>query len=558
MSGQSPPRRLWRAAAVLVGLASILAGAGYVLLLLVRLLWPPPSAEQVWSATVRFGDRSMASIGFLAAGPAACYVASSSAPQILRLDASGRVVGRWRANPGVRSGRLAGSPRALAVDPGGMVRVVVSSPPNSRTITEYLLTFSPDGKLIGKSTCDFMTDSVAVGSDGKTYLAGGASGLREVDARGRLVRRFGGSPLDIPTGGPPKPEIRGRLLGVSPDGGLYVLERDIVRQVRADGSTGWQVSGVENAAASPGGALYAVLRRGGAAGRGTRIVRYEASGRARGQWSCARVSPVAYMAADGQRQIYAADYFHEVTAYRLPGDARDPAPAPAQLAGREPAPAGALSPAIAVKRGRAILRRAFARLGAARSFQARISMTVVNYNFRSGATSDGSVAAMKPNFLRVEARSPAVGETFYVADGGYYYSQGFDLRGHPVIARSRLPRSIVSLPGLWEGEIDAFFGGAKCLSAGKALLTGSENVGGVDCDTVRVSFEDSNRTIDYAVGKRDFLIRRGVVESSNAYGIERHTNLLSEFRFNVPMSPARFAFRAPHNEKIVNSGALKP
>jgi outer membrane lipoprotein-sorting protein len=202
--------------------------------------------------------------------------------------------------------------------------------------------------------------------------------------------------------------------------------------------------------------------------------------------------------------------------------------------------AGLTAAGMADAKGDAILRQAFKKLGTARTYAADVAMTFRAPSVRTLARK-GTVAALKPNFLRVELKAPRA--QLFIADGKAYYNY---LLGAPLYVKEPLPPKPVEFLGVWEGEIDAFFGGEQNAGKVTAAYGGSEKVGGVDCDIVRASVKGQNRTIVYSIGKADRLIRRAVIliPGPNRQTATQ-TNLLSNIRLNVPLKPSDFTFKPP-------------
>jgi outer membrane lipoprotein-sorting protein len=230
--------------------------------------------------------------------------------------------------------------------------------------------------------------------------------------------------------------------------------------------------------------------------------------------------------------------------------------APATGAGLAP-PDLSRAPGAAAARGEAILGRAFRQLQAARTFQARIATRSSDARQRLAGVGIGTVAAMKPNRFRLELRLATGGRVLYVADGHQYFSPRYAPSGPdsaPPLVRWQLPQQIDAFPGPWEGEVDAFFGGERGLAGMAVDHVGKESVAGVECDLVAVT-DPSRRQRIYAVGERDFLIRRQVTIGADPR--ETLTNTLSGIRLDGPLSPALFAFTPPPGRPILAGGSLR-
>ena len=207
-------------------------------------------------------------------------------------------------------------------------------------------------------------------------------------------------------------------------------------------------------------------------------------------------------------------------------------------------------PSLGDAKGNAILKEAFTKYGAAKTMTAAI--TINQKDPRTGApiTLKGTVVAMKPNYLRMEVSLGENAQSF-VADGKQYFSY---VSAGSVKAYRKEPDQAkpVEYQGIWEGEIDSFFGGAASAAKYDAMLTGSEKVGGVECDLVKVEMKVPERTAVYAIGKLDKLIHRASLTIPVQGGAQQsQTNLLSDIKFNVAKTPADFVFKIPPGAKEV-------
>ena len=197
--------------------------------------------------------------------------------------------------------------------------------------------------------------------------------------------------------------------------------------------------------------------------------------------------------------------------------------------------------ASADEKGETTLRQAYQTLHAAKSFTATITASMSGDN----QTINGTVAAMKPNFLQVELKPPA-GVTF-IADGKNYFVYQGESKQY-----FKMPLAVAptEFQGMWEGEIDSFFGGEKSLPKGTITSLGSGKVGTVDCDRVKVEPTGNGATLTYWIGKADHLIHRTeMIRSANGQSMTQ-TNTLSNIKLNAPKKAADFAFDPPRGAKL--------
>jgi outer membrane lipoprotein-sorting protein len=197
-------------------------------------------------------------------------------------------------------------------------------------------------------------------------------------------------------------------------------------------------------------------------------------------------------------------------------------------------------------KGEALLRGAMKKLQAARTYSADLVATTTAPG-RPEAKRTGAVLAMKPNYLRVELKAPApAGTVSYTADGKSYYS--YFERGK-TYQRDPLPAAPQELPGQWEGEIDAFFGGDKNVPKSGAELSGEATIDGEPCDLVKV-VPGEGRSIIYAVGKKDGLIHQTRMLFNTPNGEVVNTNTLTNIKLNAERKPTEFAFNPPADAKL--------
>ena len=222
--------------------------------------------------------------------------------------------------------------------------------------------------------------------------------------------------------------------------------------------------------------------------------------------------------------------------------------------------------ARAEAKGDAILRRAFKSLNAARSFSADLKATLTTPNAPAPVVLSGRILAMKPNFLRVELKGPNA--PVFVADGKNYYQYQ---TGAPVYQKELLRPRPTEFVGLWEGEIDSFFGGEANAAKVGATLIASKLVDGVACDIVKAEMQSPPRTAVYSIGKTDHLIHRAEITMGGAGsprgGANRprggpirpmeprpaqpsaQTNVLTSMKLNPPLTASDFVFKPPANTR---------
>jgi outer membrane lipoprotein-sorting protein len=189
------------------------------------------------------------------------------------------------------------------------------------------------------------------------------------------------------------------------------------------------------------------------------------------------------------------------------------------------------------EKGEAALRAAFKTLHAAKTYTANIR-TETQFPDRA-ISRPGTLAAMKPNFLRVEFRGTS--PMLFVADGKEYHIQAGDR--HQKQALEAAPTAFF---GQWEGEIDAFFGGETSLDGREITLTGTETVDGVECDQVKVAGSEQNTAVVYDIGKTDHLIHRASMTLPGPNGTTlTQVNTLTAIKLNVPKTRKDFTFAPP-------------
>ncbi len=198
-------------------------------------------------------------------------------------------------------------------------------------------------------------------------------------------------------------------------------------------------------------------------------------------------------------------------------------------------------------RGEELLRGAMKKLHAAESYSATLSITNAGPG-QPEVKSQGSLAAMKPNFLRVEIKGPADagGSILFAADGKHY---NIYIAQANQYLREDLDPAPTELRGQWEAEVDAFFGGERGLPKSGATHVGTAKVGGVECDLVKIE-PAKGRSTTYAIGKRDGLIHQTRIVISTPEGNAVTTNTLTNIKLNQPKKPAEFAFNPPEGARL--------
>src|SRR5579872_5662581 len=111
--------------------------------------------------------------------------------------------------------------------------------------------------------------------------------------------------------------------------------------------------------------------------------------------------------------------------------------------------------ARADEKGDVLLKQAFAKLNAATTYAADIT-SATKIGDKADATLKGKMAAMKPNYLKLELEGDQ--SMTIVSDGKNLFSYA---GGTPFYFKQPVPAHPTELPGSWEGEIDSFFGGAS-------------------------------------------------------------------------------------------------
>ena len=191
------------------------------------------------------------------------------------------------------------------------------------------------------------------------------------------------------------------------------------------------------------------------------------------------------------------------------------------------------------EKGDALLKAAFGKLHSAKSFSAKVEQAVKTPD--GERSSKGRILAMKPNYFRFELE--AQGAPIYVSDGTNYFNYAV---GRPNFMKMPIEKNAKQMMGPWEGEVDAFFGGAEAGEKSEAAVTGSEKVNGIDSHLLTVKMKNPDRTVVYAIGKEDMKIHRSVLTMPTPDGKEFvQTNTLTDIKLDPTLSAADFAFKAP-------------
>lgn len=212
-------------------------------------------------------------------------------------------------------------------------------------------------------------------------------------------------------------------------------------------------------------------------------------------------------------------------------------------------------PVRADEKGDKILRTAFRKLFAAKSMTADVVSTIKGDGLpEEGIELKGTVIALKPNYLRVELKGDVPRGVFtqtYVSDGKNYFSYDSLSKQYTKEKVSQTPSEFL---GMWEGEIDAFFGGEKNALKVKTEYQGEELFNKIPCDIVQVEAKglgSTTRTITYTVGKKDSLIYRASFSAGNPdESNQTQTNVLTNIKFTANKTAADFAYTPPKGAKL--------
>jgi len=198
--------------------------------------------------------------------------------------------------------------------------------------------------------------------------------------------------------------------------------------------------------------------------------------------------------------------------------------------------------ARADQQGETALREACKTLAAAKSLSADMTLSV-NVSGQKQEMK-GTLAVLKPNYLRVDLKGPE--SMLFVADGKNFYQ----LEGS-TYQKGALDKSFEAVDGPWQAEVNAFFRGDTVMKGQTVTHAGAAKVDGVDCDQVRVEGKSGEPKVVYSIGKKDHLIRQAVMTVGGSGGPAiTVTNHLTNLRLNVPHKATEFAFVPPKGAKL--------
>jgi L-ectoine synthase len=144
----------------------------------------------------------------------------------------------------------------------------------------------------------------------------------------------------------------------------------------------------------------------------------------------------------------------------------------------------------------------------------------------------GKVAAMKPNYLKVAMEGN--GSPSFFADGTDYYMVGMGRS-----AKMPLEKKPTELQGVWEGEIDAFFGGEKLVEKVTTMYAGKELKMHYQNHLEAVLVLKGKGTIEDLGTGETHQLAAGTMSALNAH--DRHivrpeTDILTVCVFNPPVT----------------------
>jgi outer membrane lipoprotein-sorting protein len=205
----------------------------------------------------------------------------------------------------------------------------------------------------------------------------------------------------------------------------------------------------------------------------------------------------------------------------------------------------AASPIAADEKGEAVLRDAFKTLHDAKTFSADFNASMSIAGAPGPVTFKGTVLAMKPNLLRVEMKGPST--LVFAADGKNYFAYNSQPNTYSKTALEAAPTEFL---GMWEGEIDAFFGGEKNLPKVTVTYVGTEKIDGVECDQVKAEPKERGATAVYSISKADHYIRKAVLTLPGPGGQPvTQTNTLTNIKLNVSKKEGDFKYTPPKDAK---------
>lgn len=213
--------------------------------------------------------------------------------------------------------------------------------------------------------------------------------------------------------------------------------------------------------------------------------------------------------------------------------------------------------AHADEKGAALLRNAFSKLHEAQTMTADLTIDQ-KVTGQAIEKSKGTVTLKKPNYLNVTLSSqegPRTVKRTFVSDGTNYFIYS---EGSKNYTRQPVAGTPTAIPGEWEGEVNAFFGGDALAIKLKADFAGTETIEGTDCNLIRVNpaLETGNRILTYAIGRQDHLIRRtSWTLKLDDKLVVTHTTTLSNVKLNGPAATSLFAFGPPKDSTLFDPEA---
>lgn len=205
--------------------------------------------------------------------------------------------------------------------------------------------------------------------------------------------------------------------------------------------------------------------------------------------------------------------------------------------------------ARADEKGEKILRKAFGKLFASKSMSADITQIIAGEGLAESIVLQGTIAVLKPNYLRIELKGEeqfAALNFVFVSDGKNYFDYSSSTKQYGKTKVSLTPTEFI---GMWEGEVDAFFGGEKNALKVQADYEGEELYNKIPCEVVKTESKGQNnvtRTITYTIGKKDSMIYKAVFPAgSPEESAILHTNTLTNIKLMATKTPADFTYKPP-------------
>jgi len=210
-------------------------------------------------------------------------------------------------------------------------------------------------------------------------------------------------------------------------------------------------------------------------------------------------------------------------------------------------------------KGETILRAAFKKLGESKSMTATLVQIIESKALRTPVQLQGTLAAMKPNYLAIRLTAPLpdgqAGGSVYAATGKEYFTYVYpNDEGTNTYHVEQDKANPTEFAGVWEAEVDAFFGGEKLLEKGTPEFSKVEKVGKISYDVVLMKMKPVGgnpvRTLTYYVGQKDKLIHRASYDTlitGNISGIQ--TNVLTDINLNAEKKPSDFAYTPPKESR---------